>query len=212
MASVGDQLRAMISTNRARLSLVGFGSLLVPLVMTEAAWAQASVTRLGKSDAGTCYQEAFSANGEDLSACNRALKDRSTTARDRRATFVNRGILLNRLGEYDRAIEDFTEALDGDPELGEALLNRGNSLFLQKNFSSAMIDYEAALNASFNKPEVAWYNIGLTHRALKDDDAARIAFEKSLQERPGFTPAVEQLRILDISGEPDRLPTDEEAA
>ena len=125
----------------------------------------------------------------DPGVCDRALREEALRPKDRRATLVNRGVILNRAGEYRRAIDDFDSALAERPDLGEALLNRGNALFMLGRLDAALSDYEAAIASGFERVHVAWYNIGLVRAAKSDADGARAAFCMSLRILPDFAPA-----------------------
>ncbi|MEO1014294.1 MAG: tetratricopeptide repeat protein [Pseudomonadota bacterium] len=163
--------------------------------------AQSAVSRFGASDARRCYEAATSKTGQDIDPCDKALREVDMTLRDRRATLVNRGIIYNRLGRFDDAIADFDAALEGDPNLGEALLNRGNSRYLQREFEAAIEDYRAALASDFGRPAVIWYNIGLARKASGDLPAARNAFIQATASDPGFAPAREQLAALNVAAQ-----------
>lgn len=168
------------------------------------ALAQSAVTTIGSSDAGLCYQTARNPLGDDIASCDAALRGDTLTQRDRRATLVNRGIVRNRLGRYDLAIADFTEALQGADVLGEAYINRGNSHFLKSAYTDAIADYRAALSGGFGQPEIAWYNIGLAEKASGNIPAARTAFIQATAASPDFAPAREQLADLnaeDVRGD-----------
>ncbi|MBI1393533.1 MAG: hypothetical protein GC152_12395 [Alphaproteobacteria bacterium] len=169
------------------------------LVGHGAASAQTAVTTIGSTDARICYEEANSPYGSAVERCDIALSRDDLSRRDRRATLVNRGIIRNRIGQYELAIADFNEALDGADELGEALLNRGNSRYLQKAYADAIVDYRAALASDFGKPEVCWYNIGLAEKASGNVAAARTAFIQATAAAPNFQPAREQLADLNAA-------------
>lgn len=163
------------------------------LFMAAPAGAQMSVTTLGATDAAACYDNAADDYSSDTGPCNDALKDPSTTRVDRKKTFVNRGVIHNRNGDLNAALDDFNAALEIDGSNGEAYLNRGNSFFLASRYDEALADYERALEANVSKPWAAWYNIGLVHDAREDGDRAREAYEKALEENPGFTLAQQKL-------------------
>ena len=71
-------------------------------------------------------------------------------------------------GDVGAALDDFNDALEIDPALGEAYLNRGNSYYLMQRFDDALTDYRQALDLELSKPWTAWYNIGLAHDAINN--------------------------------------------
>lgn len=165
------------------------------LLLAPAASAQMSVTTFGATDAQLCYEAARDDFARDASACDQALRSQKMTARDRIATYVNRGILLNRTGDLDEALADFDKALGEDADLAEAFLNRGNTYFLMRRYDDAIADYEAALANEIEKAHVAWYNIGLAREAKRDAVGARDAYRISLEINPYFGPAQKKLGL-----------------
>lgn len=158
--------------------------------------AQMSVSTFGATDAAACYENAANDLSRDADPCDQALAGGTLTRSDRVKTLVNRGIIYNRNGDLQAAIDDFNAALDIDPAIGEAYLNRGNSYYLSSQYDAALADYEAALANDVNKPWAAWYNIGLAYEAKKDKEKARQAYEKALELNPSFTPA--QLKLAKL--------------
>jgi tetratricopeptide (TPR) repeat protein len=151
-----------------------------------AATAQMAVTTFGATDAQRCYEAARDSITTDVSDCDEALKLEALSARDRTATFVNRGVVLNRAGRLDDALADFNAALEKDAELAEAFLNRGNTYFLMRRYDEALADYESSLKYDLTKAHVAWYNIGLVHETRNDPVKAREAYRMALELNPDF--------------------------
>lgn len=163
------------------------------------AHAQMSVSTFGATDAAACYENASSDFSRDTDPCDAALKGGALTRADRYKTLVNRGIIYNRNGDVEAAIDDFNAALEIDSGIGEAYLNRGNSYFLSGQYDAALADYETALANGVNKPWAAWYNIGLAHEAKQNKAEARAAYEKALELNPSF--ALAQLKLASIGSE-----------
>ncbi len=164
-----------------------------------AALAQMAVSTFGATDAQLCYQAAADSFDSNTDDCDEALKGGALTARDRIATYVNRGIILNREGRLDEALADFNKALGTDAELAEAFLNRGNTYYLMRRYDEAIEDYNTSLRYDLGKSHVAWYNIGLAQEAKKDDVKAKEAYRMALEINPEFGPAQKK---LGLSGAP----------
>ncbi len=164
-------------------------AIVLALLWPAASSAQMSVTTFGATDAQACFESARDGLSTDETACDAALKTPSLTKRDKIATRVNRGIILNREGKLDEALDDFNLALKDDGELAEAFLNRGNAYFLMRRYDDAIADYQSALKYDLAKSHVAWYNIGLTHEAKNDAVKAREAYRTALEINPDFGPA-----------------------
>ena len=159
--------------------------------------AQMSISTIGATDAASCYENANNDLSRDAGPCDEALGDANLTRGDRKKTLVNRGIIHNRAGDLQAAVDDFNAALDIDDSLAEAFLNRGNSYFLAGQHQTALEDYRTALDLGVNKPWAAWYNIGLAYEGLKQKDDAREAYRQSLAMNPTFTQAQLKLAALD---------------
>ena len=155
--------------------------------------AQMSVTTIGATDAAACYQNAQSHFSTSTNPCDAAIRDGNTTTRDRMKTYVNRGIIYNRNGDLNAAIDDFNAALGIDSDQPEALVNRGNSWFLAGLYDDALTDYHRSLDAGLTKPWMAWYNIGLAHDAKNQPQEARAAYETALELSPNFYKAQSKL-------------------
>lgn len=158
------------------------------------ALAQLSVSTIGATEAAACFQNANDHFSSNTKPCDDALKDATTTRRDRMKTYVNRGIIHNRIGSLQLALDDFNAALEIDDELGEAYLNRGNSWYLAERYDDALSDYERSLALDVAKPWAAWYNIGLVHDARKESDKAQEAYKKALEINPNFTLAKQKIK------------------
>lgn len=176
-----------------RLALAGG---LLGLFSVSAANAQMSITTIGATDAVSCYQNAEDGISKDVGPCDMALKKGDLNPTDKKKTLVNRGIIHNRNGDVQDAIDDFNAALGIDPDLAEAFLNRGNSHLLAGRPDDALVDYQKSLDFELNKPWVAWYNIGLAYEAKKDAANARTAYQKALEINPDFTQAQMKLDAL----------------
>lgn len=163
------------------------------LALCVPAGAQMSVTTIGATDAVSCFNNASDDFSTDTSPCDRALADHATSPRDRVKTLVNRGIIHNRNGNLQAALDDFNTALDLDNDLAEAYLNRGNTWFLSGQLDSALADYEKALDLGVGKPWAAWYNIGLAYDAQEETEKATEAYKKALEANPNFTLAQRKL-------------------
>jgi tetratricopeptide (TPR) repeat protein len=70
------------------------------------------------------------------------------------ASYFDRGINWYAKGELEKAITDFTKALEINPQLAEAYKNRGTAQFVKGNTEKAIADFDQAIatNPSHAKP------------------------------------------------------------
>jgi len=165
------------------------------VLVVPAATGQVAITTLGATDAQDCFRAAGDGVSTDTTRCDLALRDPNLIQRDRQATLVNRGIVLNRAGRPAEALAGFDSALAADPTLAEAWLNRGNSHYFMGRPDAALVDYRQSLALGIRRDHVAWYNIGLVHQARGELHDANRAWLAAVARNPGFTLAAERLAL-----------------
>jgi len=182
-----------------------FLSVLVLAVVGPWTPVHAASTVFGDAAAQKCYESArFGGGARGQEACDRALRSSRLSKRDRAATLVNRGILLNHQRRVDEAIEDFNAALRLSGPSGEIYLNRGNSNFFRKRIKAALADYTRAIRHRSKDLHIAYFNRGLAYEVLGRFDDARRDYEKALELKPGFGPARASLVALPGGNAPGR--------
>lgn len=129
----------------------------------------------------------------DLAACDRALEYVHLKRSDRAATYVNRGILLAQLGEYQDALNDYNEALRIDAQLAQAWNGKGNLYYLAERYDAAIAAFERALELDLPERHVAYYNLGLVYESTGDEAAAARSYNMALELMPGWAPALDKL-------------------
>ena len=92
--------------------------------------------------------------------------------------FVNRGIAYRRIGDLDRAIHDYDEAIRLNPRAAHAFNNRGNAFRARDERDRALSDYDAAIRLdphyahAFNNRGIIFLELGELDRAIADFDRA----------------------------------------
>ena len=157
----------------------------------------------GDSYAKECYMSATltvqmnSASRSDLANCNRALEYGVLSQRNRMATYVNRGIVYAGMEKYNKAMKDYSTAINMAPETSEAYVNRGNLYFLGALYGRAVTEYTVALDTGLKKEHVAYYNRGMAYEYLKEYGSAEADYRRAIALLPDWTdPHVKLERVL----------------
>jgi tetratricopeptide (TPR) repeat protein len=129
-----------------------------------------------------CFGDASDA--ETIQGCDAVIRWARETTRDAAAAFYNRGIAYRNQGKFDRAIEDYDQALRLRPAFADALNDRGLAYRHKGDNERAIADFDEALRARpdfaaalFNRGG-AWVSLGKLDRAIAD-------FERVLVLEPG---------------------------
>jgi tetratricopeptide (TPR) repeat protein len=102
--------------------------------------------------------------------------------------YNNQGISLGQKGEFDKAIEDFDQALRLDPNFTQAYYNRGKVWGLKGEFDKDIADCDQALRLDPNFT-LAYYNRGKAWGLKGEFDKAIADFDQALRLDPNYAPA-----------------------
>src|SRR5439155_5329705 len=94
-----------------------------------------------------------------------------------------RALAYQALGRSDRALYDYDAALQLDPQLGVAALNRGILHGREKRYAEACADLERALQSGVD-PATVHYNLALLYLAQDQRSRALACLERTLQQQP----------------------------
>jgi tetratricopeptide (TPR) repeat protein len=149
--------------------------------------ASAAVSVLGSSNVNECSAAALSGDARDvdLQACNQALIE-AQTDHAKAGTYVNRGVILLRMKNFDGARADFDSAEKMEPTMGEAIVNRGAALIAQKRYMEGLTEIDRGLALNPEEPEKAYYNRALANEGLDDMRAAYLDYMKALELAPDW--------------------------
>jgi tetratricopeptide (TPR) repeat protein len=150
--------------------------------------AAAAVTVLGGDMAHQCSIAALKGASDPQSeaTCTQALNGEFLSLRDRAGTFVNRGVLKLRRKEFVSAQGDFDLAIQTEPALGEAYVNRGAAAVGARRFAQGVADINKALQLGVEEPEKAYYNRALAYEGLDDMKSAYFDYQKALELKPDW--------------------------
>ena len=82
--------------------------------------------------------------------CTRAIQSGGLSREDLAITYNNRGFAYNNKGQYDRAIQDYDQALSLDPNFALAYRNRGAVYSREGQHGRAIGDYTQAVRLDTN--------------------------------------------------------------
>ena len=160
--------------------------------------AGAAVTVMGDSSAQQCSEAAFheQADSASMQLCTEAIGESMLDRRDLAGTYINRGVMWMIRRDYSAARADFQRAIEIDPALGEAWVNRGAVAIIDKHFQDGIDDISKGLTLGTEEPAKAYYNRGVAYEGLDDEKTAYIDYTQALVLQPGWDlPKQELLRF-----------------
>ena len=160
--------------------------------------AGAAVTVMGDSSAQQCSEAAFheQADSASMQLCTEAIGESMLDRRDLAGTYINRGVMWMIRRDYSAARADFQRAIEIDPALGEAWVNRGAVAIIDKHFQDGIDDISKGLTLGTEEPAKAYYNRGVAYEGLDDEKSAYLDYQQALVLQPGWDlPAQELLRF-----------------
>jgi tetratricopeptide (TPR) repeat protein len=116
-----------------------------------------------------------------LAACLQPAAKNNTA--DQAAQLVQQGDSLAGQGNYDDAINEYTSAIDLDPNLISAYMGRGQAYYAQGRSLRSLSDYSKAIELDPNSAK-AYYGRGWSQLANDAWDGAVSDFTKSLELAP----------------------------
>jgi hypothetical protein len=122
--------------------------------------------------------------------------------------YFNRGLVLGRTGQFDRAIEDFSAAIALSPAHAEAYMNRGAALGAAGRYDEAIQDLDRTIML---KPESvqAYINRGLAYESTSQYERAIEDYTRALTLSPEFVRAyVDRGSLYLKTGRPERAEQD----
>jgi tetratricopeptide (TPR) repeat protein len=149
---------------------------------------------------------------EGIAACTRQIASGRWKGHNLAISYYNRGIFWYDKDELDKAIEDYTKALELSPEYASAFNNRGNAWSAKGDLDRALADYDRAIQIDGNDP-FRWNNRGLIWRRKGEYDRAIADFDQAIKVDPGYTAAyTNRGQAYEGKGDKERARADYEAA
>ena len=124
---------------------------------------------------------------EAIELCNKALRMNLSSALAPGA-LTTRASAYASLGDLDRALRDYGEALKLYPQQTTAWLGRGNTYARKNEREKAIADYSEAIRLNPSLSE-AWCNRGIVYAAEKKNDQALADLNEAIRLNPKFAEA-----------------------
>ncbi len=103
--------------------------------------------------------------------------------------FNHRGMAYFIMSEYQKSIDDFSKAIENNPENFRAYNNRGLVYKTQQQYDKALTDFEKSLE--INQMQVDGnYSCALLYYDLQNYTSALVFCDKTLNIKPDFEPAI----------------------
>lgn len=106
----------------------------------------------------------------------------------------NRGLLLERMGKHQNALESFKNAYRLEANFRDHY-NAGNMLLQLEQFEDAIAEFESSIAFRKDYPD-CWCNKGIAHNAIGNLDTAISDFNKALEINSAFYSAHRCLAII----------------
>ena len=183
--------------------------LLALIITAFSSSAYAQVIVFGTGLARDCYEAAETSRltaNEAIETCTVALTQQTMSRDDRVSTLVNRGILYMRNGNFTSAMNDYNNALDFAPEMGEAYLNIGAAYIYQREYDAALTALNRAIDLETTDIWAAYYNRGIAHEQTGDLTSAYWDFVRSQELNPESELPARQIARFTVEERPVEQP------
>jgi tetratricopeptide (TPR) repeat protein len=148
--------------------------------------------------------------------CDKLLKQLNEKnpahAQVRAAALYSRGVAERMLEKYGDAVKSFSEALEANPELGDAYFRRGICFHMLGEEKMAIADFQQAAHISYDDPRCNLWE-GFTYAKLGDYNEAIRAYGDAIAASDRYTPAyANRARAYMMLGEYDKAINDFDTA
>lgn len=125
-----------------------------------------------------------------IGGCTALIESGRESDRNLAVSFFHRGRAYSRMQEYDRAVQDFDEAIRLDPDFLNAFFQRGDAYLARQDYDRAIRDYDAVIQLDPNDA-IAFKYRGDAYLAKADYDRAIQDYDEAIRLDPSDTDAAE---------------------
>jgi tetratricopeptide (TPR) repeat protein len=159
----------------------------IALSLLYVAYAVAPAIAQSPLDRRHCEGEEAATVDQRIAACSAVIKAGRDKGEKLAELFNNRGIAYRFKGDFDHAIQDYSQAIKLNPKFSAALNNRGAAYDQKGDYERAIADYEQSIKL---KPSVeAHFNRGNAYMAKGQHAAAIDDYNSAIKLQADFFPA-----------------------
>jgi Tfp pilus assembly protein PilF len=129
-----------------------------------------------KEDQHTCAAES---GDVAITACTRAIQSGAFTGKDLAILYVNRGAEWQNKNEYDKELDDLSEAIKHDSTVAAIYKNRATIYRVRGEVDRAITDYDTAIRLDPTYTS-AYTSRGIAYEDKKEVERAKVDFRKAL--------------------------------
>jgi tetratricopeptide (TPR) repeat protein len=125
---------------------------------------------------------------EGIAACSRQIESGRLAGHELAMVYYNRGTFWYEKDDNDKAIADYSKAIEITSTYASAFNNRGNAWSAKGDLERAIADYDRAIEIDPKDP-FRWNNRGLVRKRKGELDRAIADFDEAIRVDPGYTAA-----------------------
>jgi tetratricopeptide (TPR) repeat protein len=157
------------------------------LILTGVVWAGASASAQTAQERAWCEGEDAVTIDQRIEGCSAVIKAGREKGEKLAEAFNTRGIGYRLKGEYDRAIQDYNQAIRINAKFATAYNNRAIAYDTKGDYDRAIADYEQAIKL---KPSAeTYFNRGNAHLGKSHYDHAIDDYNQAIKLKPDFAAA-----------------------
>jgi tetratricopeptide (TPR) repeat protein len=157
------------------------------LILTGVVWAGASASAQTAQERAWCEGEDAVTIDQRIEGCSAVIKAGREKGEKLAEAFNTRGIGYRLKGEYERAIQDYNQAIRINAKFATAYNNRAIAYDTKGDYDRAIADYEQAIKL---KPSAeTYFNRGNAHLGKSHYDHAIDDYNQAIKLKPDFAAA-----------------------